>query len=107
MIISPFDGYPRGVQQGNVACRTSSRLLLVLFVVMGFGADEAGAPIVLVSDQRERVETALRGVGRSGARDATPLARHVFQPVERDGVAGEASVDEDARQRRLVYRVEA
>ena len=35
------------------------------------------------------------------------LPRHVGQPVERHGVADEAAVDEDARQRGLVGRVEA
>src|SRR5215468_3240625 len=69
--------------------------------------DEARTSIVLVFDQRERVEAARLRVRCGLARDAPSLACHVFQPVERNGVAHEAAVHEDARQRALVGGVEA
>src|SRR5436190_1405096 len=74
---------------------------------MKAGARGPGAPVMLVFDQPERVEAAWGGKGGRIARDPSSLAGHVFQPVERYGVANEAAVDEDARQRGLVGRIEA
>lgn len=74
---------------------------------MRFSAAKTGTLVMLLFDQRERVEAAGEDVGRGVAREAPPLARHVFNSIERDRIAHEASVDEDARQSRLVGRIEA
>lgn len=62
---------------------------------------------MLVLDEAERVEA---GGGRARirlARDAATPAMHIGQAVERHGVTDERAIDEDARQRALVFWVEA
>ena len=58
-------------------------------------------------NQGERVEAAWVGVGRRHAAHPAPPARRVADPVQRDGVADEAILEEDARVGDVVGGIEA
>src|ERR1051326_3880130 len=83
--------------------------LSLLLVVIGVGrrADGARAPVVLVLDQRQRIEASWDGEWVRVAGEARAWARGVRVQILDDVVAEEGAVDESARQGRFVQRVEA
>lgn len=72
-------------------------LLIVGVIRPGEVAKGASAAVVLVGDLTQRIEARGLGLRLGGAEVSAAAAGGIAEPVERNGVAVEAPVEEDAR----------